>query len=315
MSMVKVVRLENSTEDEISIIGIMIPSSVVFTVPVDMINMIATDIDTFEHVASGSLIVHDDHGPLDAMNGWNWIQGNRVKADIQQISEVGEKIWVHNSPKPEKKGRQFYVYWTGSGDDVDNGILGGQDPNFFVMETGTPTNVVDIKFDHSKGDFYIHEGHLLWDGAGIGDYFEAFVVAEPSLVQPFANLDLILDGDMIKYAPGGSGTGTHGFAAVPSPVPNWDGTGCWDFDKKTQMLIPNVDCAGRWDLFTVEKNVARFINKIPMYSNSYGFETLDSDDTFRIFPGYFVRCTAHNISDGNWVCTFYMTAFRERTLT
>lgn len=314
MSVTRVVKLENKTAEDISIIGVIVNPSVIYTVPTTELSALAISESLFNRVATGDVVVHDDVGALDAINGWNWIQGNKVKAEITQQSEVGSKVWVHSSAKPEKSGKEFYVYWTGSGDDVSGGILGGADPSFFQMTTGTLTVSVDVKFDFSKGDFYIHEGHLLWDGAGVGDYFEAFVVAEASQLQTLVNRDLIVTGDKIYYSPLGPGTGTHGFAAAPSPVPNWDGTGGWDFDKDTETLTPNMTNEGMWDLYTTEHDVARFINKIPMYSNSYGYETLDSDDTFRVFPGYFVRCTAHNVSDTNWVCTFYMTAFRERTL-
>ena len=88
------------------------------------------------------------------------------------------------------------------------------------MSQGTPITTVDVKFDHTAfGRIWVHEAYLKFTDAGEGDYILADMVAMGCPLQQSINLDLELDGDLVKFAAGGPGTGTHGFAGTPALIP------------------------------------------------------------------------------------------------
>lgn len=238
-----------------------------------------------------------------------------IKQDFP-ISEVGNKVWVHSSSKPQPNNKTLYIQWIGSGDDVVNHILGGNDNSLlhFNCTTGTYLTSKDIKFDPIFGDVYIHEGYLSWHNAGDNDHVSVDVMAEPSPLQTFVNKDLVVDNEgYISYSTGGPGTGTHGFAGIPHLISrSFSMDGEWDYSETTG-LVPNFTNTGAYRMSIYEMTVHRFMNDIPVYGTNPSLFRMVSDESFKLPPGYFIRISCHNASDTNWHATAMITIYRERT--
>lgn len=231
------------------------------------------------------------------------------------ISDVGTKIWVHSSPKPVTD-KTLYVQWVGTGDDVVNHVLGGNDESLMHIHC-TPGQYIaykDMKFDPIFGQVFLHEGHLSWHNAGNQDHISADIMAEPTLVQPYANLNLVVDVDgWVRFSPDGPGTGTHGFAAIPHLLSrSFSMDGAWDYSPATG-LTPSLTNTGAYKISIHEQPVHRFMNDIPVYGTNPMLFTLRSDESFLLPPGYFLRVNCHNVSNTEWHATVLVTVFRERT--
>ncbi len=230
------------------------------------------------------------------------------------LSDIeGNPLAVHPSYKPHLVGGVTYAVWTGAGDDVVSNppVLGAGELLQFKMETGTEVLTKDIMFDPSFGRIWIHEAYLKFKDGGDGDYLTADVMAAATPLQTSVDLDLEMDGNCIKYAAGGPGTGTHGWAGTPNLVPrNFSLDGDWDFDGTN--LTPNSGGTGGYNICNVDQSVHRYVNKIPTFGDSPYF-SMSSDETAELLPGYFLRVNCHNISDTNWHISVIMEIYRERT--
>lgn len=241
-----------------------------------------------------------------------------VIVDIAQLplsTLDSKKLSVHPSYKPEVDGTTTYAVWVGAGDDtVSNpSILGEGDLLHFEMVPGVAQVSKDVKFDHAAfGRVWIHEAYMKFDNGGPGDYISGDVIASASVVQTSVNLDLILDGDYIKYSPSGPGTGTHGFGGTPNLIPRtYSNDGSWDFDGTN--LTPNLTDTGQYNISTVDTVVHRYVNRIPVTGSSPYF-SMTSDETTELNPGYFLRITCHNVSDTTWNLSSMLEIYREQTI-
>ena len=269
-------------------------------------------------ISDGDIIVRDEQGAdiTDPTRGWRYITGGLVTAHIDQTSEVGDKkLWVHSTPKPELDGKQFFATWAGASDHVTNGI--GQGPKLkCVNVVGTAEQTLDFDFDLSSGDVYLHEAFISWYGPsgadiGEGNIFEAKIIASATQLQTAANLDYELDGDRVKYASGGSGTGTHGFAANPTLVPNRLCTGYWNYSVGTGLLPASGD--GKFDIYQTEQIYMTLTQEFQLNPHpTYEFH-FSSGDTTRFQPGYFVRVKTYNNSNTDWTLIMNVGLFREVT--
>lgn len=239
----------------------------------------------------------------------------QIDVNLLPFSELGNKLAIHSSTKPAKDDKEFYLVWTGAGDDVTGSppLLGDGEIIQFALTTGAPSKSIEVRFAPEYGDVYVHEGYAKWENGGIGDYITASVISEPTILQTSNTLDLEVVNNWVKFASGGAGTGTHGFAATPTLIRrSLSKDGDWDYDE-TNGLIPNTLGTGEYKISDIERSVHRYINKIPTNGSSYGYTRLTSDETAYLPAGYFLRITAYNISDSTWNCCVFMEVFRERT--
>ena len=131
-------------------------------------------------------------------------------------------------------------------------------------------------------------------------------------VQDAQNLDLVIEDDWIKYSPSGPGTGTHGFGGSPVLVPrSFSKDGDWDYDGTN--LTPNFTSTGGFKISSIERNVHRYINKIPCCGSCPTYFSMSSDETTELPAGYFLRINVHNVSNGTWHADVIMEMYRERT--
>lgn len=242
-------------------------------------------------------------------------QSVNVVSGIPLSAMDGEKLAVHSSYKPYLAGTTTYAVWTGSGDDLETGIMCDGPLLEFNCVPGVPEIVIDAKFDQvTNGRVWIHEGYLKFEGGGTGDYMDAKIIGTPTPVQTSVYLNLELDGTWIVPASGGPGTGTHGFAD-PSKIVllprTYSSDGSWDFDGVN--LIPNLTQTGKFRLSTIEVPVNKYMNKLPTKGTCSSYFSMTSDSTTELYANYFMRLTAHNISNTSWFSTVIMEIYRERT--
>lgn len=246
--------------------------------------------------------------------------GEVVVSIPKMRSEVGEKLWVHNSAKPQHDGKQYYVFYTGSGDCLGSNTIGCGDPlSIEILSTDTTvTKTLEFVSGIDSGEVYLHDAYFMVDNAGLGDCFSVGVRAHASELQTVANLDLILEltphGNIVKPSPDGPGTGTHGFAATPVLIKSNRYKGNWDYSSATG-LVPNLSGTGKFVIMDTDVLVNTFVNKIPVYGTSTAFTSLRSNDTAWIPPGYYIEITAFNQSGQDWKLIMFTTLFREFTTT
>jgi hypothetical protein len=273
----------------------------------------------FADVADGSVLVGNGTADFnDPVEGWEWLQ-NEMKDVVvtQQTKALGGKVAVHSSPKPQIEGIYTYAVWSGAGDNLDTGTLGDGDLLIFNLQQGIPTVTKRIEFDAAHGRTWIHEGYVKVNGGGIGDYMEAITYARATPLQQVAQLDLELDGEWVKFAAGGAGSGTHGFAdpALISLVPRYFAhDGDWNYDLTTNSLTPNLEGTGLFKISTVDKPVHKFINKLPCFGTTSSFVNLNSEETSEVYSNYYIDITAHNISDTTWDASVIIEIYRQRTI-
>jgi len=235
------------------------------------------------------------------------------------FSDIGnkkEKLAVHTSYKPVGlTDSTIYAVWTGAGDDMTNGNVGEGNRLEFHMTPGNPEETVLMGFHPDNGRIWIHEGYIQFTGAGFGDYCTAEIRSLATNVQTAANLDLVLagSGNWVLPAPGGPGTGTHGFAdANIALIPRtFTKDGEWDFDPITG-LSPNLGLTGDYRIATSKKTVHKFINQIPLFGTT-SYVEFSSDETTELPANYEIRLRVFNISNTDWHLAAFIECYRERT--
>lgn len=315
--MTRIATITNTTGITGTWAGIEIATGASYTLEAGDFDRFAQKQSIFNAIANGTLVVSDGVTTLSAFDGWQWLVGNRQEVSITQTSEVADKkLWTHNSAKPEVEGKHFFSQWVGFGDDMTTGAIGGGNQCIVQNTVGVPTKSIDIHLYNIGTDIYLHEGYAMWAGCSIGDTFSATVMSSPTQLQTAANLDYELDtNNRVMAAASGAGTGTHGFAATPILVPCYAAVqeGYWNYDEVAGLTYaPAAD--GKYDIFSVEVAVNRFIESIPLLGTSSTYTQFDSDDVSKLPPGYFLRIETNNASNTTWDLAFMMTVFRQKTV-
>lgn len=237
------------------------------------------------------------------------------------VSELsGSHLLVHSTSKPRIKFSEVYTQWAGSGDDntaPTTGINQGELLEF-NMTPEIPSKEVRVYFNEANGRAWIHEAYLNFNGGGPGDTLSSTVVATATPLQQSTNLDYVIDNDnWVCPAPGGPGTGTHGFAGAPSLVKrSFAHNGKWNYDPASETpLTPNLESKGYYNITATERIIHQFFNRLPIQGNSYGFTTLTSDEAVEIHPNYYIAVTVTNASASTFYVTAIMELYRQRTFS
>jgi hypothetical protein len=273
-----------------------------------------TDDVCLKSLVNGEMTVSDGSVVFTPAKALSYLRGDITSVRITQTSDIGDqKVWVHQSPKPESKSNQMYAVWAGASDDLVTGEIGAKGHIAIQNEVGVPHKIEDYHFVEDAGGIYIHEAYFMWADAGFGDCFSVEVHAIPSVLQTQANLDLVLAGERVAMAPGGAGTGTHGFASNPVLVPNGSNSGHWNYSSE-EGLTPNMSATGDYDIRTVDTHVHTFMNQIPVYGTCQGYQVFKSHDSARLPVGYYFRVKTHNASNTEWKLFLVASLFRSRTV-
>jgi len=229
------------------------------------------------------------------------------------ISADTNKLAVQSSAKPMLDGKVTYAVWAGAGDDMVTGETGDGELLDFTMTTGVPMVTKDVRFHPDNGRVWINEAYIRYENAGQGDWTCGIIMAPATQLQQLANLDLIVEDNLVKFAPGGPGTGTHGFAATPALIPRTASRdGDWDYDGTD--LTPNMTGTGAYRISDIEQPVHKFVTKIPCRGTTGTYFNLASDDTAELMYPYFIRVAFTNASDTNWNAQVFLEIYREKTI-
>jgi len=257
-------------------------------------------------LAPAILVVNDGTNDFtDVIKGWNWLIGNTTAFD-----SASGRVTIQQSSRPLVSGKSFSTVWTSSGDDMATPALGAGTPLSLQTAVDTLKSSVIAEFHPNFGDVYLHEGYLMWANAGFGDYIDVEILAKATALQQVSSLDYEMDGNRVKYAAGGPGTGTHGLAGTPNLYPNKANTGYWDYDGAN--LTPAAG-TGAYDFADIDIVVNRFFNKIMVNGTQNGYLQFESDDTTRLPTNYYVKLEAYNVSNTVWTVSALMTLYREQT--
>lgn len=311
--------VENITGEDIELvdIGITVPAGGIYDLLSRRKEVIINSKDLLQNIATGNLVVQKD--PLaDPIEYYTTVDAIHALYDFYESMPKSQdefKLAVHQSAKPSRKDSPhgYNTHWAGAGDDPVNHVLGGGPLAQLSMIPGNATETLDIEFDPLFGRIFILHGYVGYHGAGLGDSFSVTAVAKATPLQQFVDLDLELDGDKIRLAEGGPGTGTHGFGGIPTLVPNLISAGWWNYSD-IYGLTPSLDQTGTFDIYQVEVDVDRFMNRIPVYGDNHVTASLEAADYSELAPGYLLRIKAYNNSNTNWVLWFFLECYRERSV-
>ena len=240
------------------------------------------------------------------------IETGQVEAVQFSSSEGRNRVLA--STKPVLPGKILYFYWAGVSDDVSDPahvIVGEGNSVFLDIAASDTSKSIDLKYgNYSHGELvYIAGGAFQWENTSFGDAISMIVMADPTPTQQSVNLDYNVDiyNRLIATTPG---TGTHGLAGIPVFVPHYCNKGYWNLTPElTAEFAPAGD--GMFDWFTVEREVARFVNQLPLFGTETKGLQLSSPETSHLPAGYFLRLTAHNGSSTAWKLTGSVMLFRE----
>ncbi len=233
-----------------------------------------------------------------------------MAVDFPNLLKMGNKLQTHDSSRPDSKDKKYISCWSSSGDDLENHILWGGNEAKFSLEADEAEKYVDIYFDPIFGDTWLKEGYAVWENVPYGGYLYVSIYASKTNLQTNFGLNLILDGNRVRFSPNGLNTGTHGFASAPVLVPNYFSNGWWDYDADNG-LVPNMQGLGKFDIYNTEKEIMRFLNKIYLLGSSYQYFKLDSDDIAKIVAPYFIRIKFVNVLGYSPKILFFMSLYRE----
>ena len=281
----------------------------------DLENAIFVHSDSlFADVGSGDAVINDGTNDFtDTTEAWEWLRGDIERVEITQTSDLG-KVAVHASYKPNALAQNtLYAVWTGCGDDMGDGSVGTGPLLSFEMTVGGGNETVEMEFHPDNGRVWLHEGYIQFTNAGVGDYLTADIRSRGTVLQQAVNLDLVLGGNFVKPAPGGPGTGTHGFAdANIALIPQtFTHDGEWDWDP-VNSLQPNLTGTGDYRIAIVDKTVHKFINRNPLYGTT-SYAIFSSDETTELPTNFYVRVRVFNVSNTDWHLSAFIECYRERT--
>lgn len=308
--MARIIKIINNSGKDGDWVNQTIPDGESFTIPVEHTTNWVVNPTVFADIGSGKLVVNDGTNNItDPIKGWNYLEG----VDLLPRSDLDKtKIAVHSSPKPTVFGKTSYAVWVGAGDVIADGNVGEDSIIELVLTPGTGVVTKDVKFDPVNGKCWVHEAYLKWENGGPGDFMTGFIVAPPTPVQTVASLSVIIEDNWLKPV---IKDATHGFAD-PTQIylipRSFSHDGWWDYDGVS--LTPNLAGTGNYHISDIERNVHKFVNKIPTRGTIYDFVVLTSDETVLLPIGYFIRVEAYNVSDTSWFATVIIEMYRERTV-
>lgn len=321
------IRLKNNTDSIITITDVSTVSITPGTYQdFDTVGTFLNESDQLvNHISRGTITINNFISDLSATDGVKWL----TTGDMLPRNKDG-KVSVHDT----SKSPGLYVYWTGRGDNFDNGYVGNGEPIILSHRVGeSKSQIKYIDFMCLDNKTQMHEGTIVWTGAQMGDSGSCSMVTSVMPTEPGENTNFNLhDGYLIVPATG------DGTLQVTGDMTNIDPRlGCfvemvpdevgevtpafWNADfNPTTMKFENITPApngdGQYNLFAVEVTVSRFVNHLNLLGE--GVVTLHSNDSDEMTHG--MRLLHHintseldGIDDHDWQFSVCLTLQRDRT--
>ena len=226
---------------------------------------------------------------------------NTMTDDVAQVDLADElrdrsgKLRIHQTSRALGTG----TCWMGVGDDCsDPHNVGGGEPMTFEYNTasGTTTLTKYIDYNCVNNETWLHEGYITWKNAHF-DTLTLEMVPRVTTYTASSGTYYNLYGGYMVIPAAGDGTidltsditqHDGGLVYMPDNDLGESPTAFWNADWNTSTKeFENITAApygdGRYNMFTVEIVLARFLNKAPFLSS--GFIVLNSSDTDQLGHG------------------------------
>lgn len=257
--------------------------------------------DLVGFVADETFTVNNGIEDLTPATGVKYCMGRYSDVNlIEESRDRSGKMRVHQTSR--KLGTR--IMWTGQGDDPTDphSVGGGNNFTFHYTASGIATLSKYVDFNCVNNETYLHEGYLTWNNAHL-DKLTLEMVPRVTTYTASSNTYYNLYGGYMVVPAAGDGTinvtsdiTTHsgGLVYMPDSDLGESPTAFWNADWNTSTKeYENITAApygnGRYNMFTVEICLARFVNSIPFLAN--GFIALNSSDTDQFGHGMRLKMT------------------------
>jgi len=201
----------------------------------------------------------------------------------------------------------YLTEFTGVGDDVTNGVIGG---GALLALSSTIVEEKDLSFQFIRR-FYLAGGAATWKGAVLGDWVR-FGLHAPATVGTsnpgagaYVKVEVAPSSGMHVYVPHPTAQGNWdlnlteklnskvGFTkVVPVPASNQDGF--FDWDMNTGDVALNVLQKGRYNLFDFDVPMHTFVQKVSIIGESSQLFTVPAVKPYLCLPHWHIKLTINN---------------------
>jgi hypothetical protein len=218
-----------------------------------------------------------------------------------------------------------YMWLTGAGDDIENGVRGGGTEIVVEFDDTTRTEPEVKTLDVSFMEWIqLHDGQVtVTDNAqwGLGDKWDWGVLMPATTVVPNAtnegNCNVVNpqgqpgqpDSYIIVPAAGDGAFDVDLDDAVPVPA---SGQGFWEFDWRTDVVAPSANPGGAgWYLLAVDAPMAYFMRRVNVPIHHAGNFDFDAYKAERIYRRWKLRLVVSKKSSGPGKLSGWIVCFRE----
>ena len=266
--------------EEISVSNITIALDYISTTGDNCDTWFKTSLSSGEQSTLDSIVASHSGEQLSQVIGVDLFDENRDRSGKLRVHQTSRKLGTGTC-------------WVGVGDDSSNphAVGGGE---AFAFEHNTASGIVTlskyIDFNCINNETWLHEGYITWKNAHFDTLTLEMVPRVTTYTASSGTYYNLYGGYMVVPAAG------NGTIAITSDITQHDGglvympdddlgnppTAFWNADWNTSTKeYENITAApygnGRYNMFTVELCLARFLNKAPFLSS--GFIVLNSSDT------------------------------------
>ncbi len=275
-------------------------------------------------VLSGEIAISDGTNYQPSADGVEYLRSFTTTLNPKDRSG---KIRVHQTSR--KLG--LAIGWTGVGDLVtDPTSVGGGESVSIRHNIGDGKVLTKyIDFNCVENDTWLHEGYITWSKCDLDLITLEVLPRVANVVQSSGTDYAIYDNYLVVPAPPGTGNAgvlsditTHsgGLVYMPNDDLNNRPLAFWNaaWDKKTKKYIniyPAPKGDGRYNIFSAEIVLARYINKLTLLDS--GFIALSSSDTSQLGQGLRIRLTSEtnmDVGDHEWAMASTICLHRKKSI-
>jgi hypothetical protein len=327
---VEIITIRN---DSTSIVNIHIIQNTDIQVgPEELYNL--SDKFTRQQIANSDVAFHINEGTINLISNSEIIPKLKALKIIynapmdEQPKDRSGKVRVHQTSR--KLGTR--IMWVGLGDDTSDvhNVGGGQvfDIEHNIGEGNS--EIVYIDFNIVNNETWLHEGYVTWKDCDMDRLTSEMVTRVTAChTDSTATTNYNLYNDNIIIPAVGDGTlvldaditdPNAGLVFMPDNDLGEVPTAFWNADyNSTTKLYENITPAptgnGRYNMFSEEEVLARFLNHMPLLGN--GFLGLDSSDTDQMGHGMRIKMIADtniSVGDHKWAVACLMCMHRNSSV-
>jgi hypothetical protein len=314
-------RLKNNTQLELTICGQTILSGEYYAITISEERNWCGDEYLLQCVSNGSIIVNNGgEDIIDPVEGMKYLINSPKDFSLSPDS----KIMVQQTP------RVFgtTTCWAGKADDQSSSDKINDGSELFHQHKIGEDLIASKYFDLNtiENRTYIHSGYVQWKNTN-WDIFDISLVPKISTIdvngtgyRHYNNYMLMPEIFGAEYGP------IVGITGVPVLVEvfrdaAWHSSrqGFWDADYNSATnswsnIVPNLTGAGKYNIFTHEIDLSKFVSNIRMLGTTNGFSYLYCYDSEGIGHNMRIKATFKTSNnDHDWDAVIFLTLYRERS--